>query len=336
MPRRSGVGLDDIAAPDTLALAFWRAARGKRDRPEVRAMAARLLPSLRSLGEEIRGGLAPLGEWTRFVAYDPKERTILAPSFRDRVVHHAMIVHMGPVLDRALVEDTFACRTGKGTLAAVLRAQRHARRFAWFVKVDVRAFFASVDHGVVLALLERRFKNPDLLALCARVLASTPGGPGVGLPIGALTSQHFANFYLDGLDRLLLERLRVRAMVRYMDDVVWWCDTREEAVSALVTVRAWVAEHRRLAIKPGVIVSRSSQGLPFLGFRVLPGTLQLLRRRRRRYVEARERWEARWLAGAIDADELQAGGTAALAITAHANAVGWRREQLRRRPPVDG
>ncbi len=161
-----------------------------------------------------------------------------------------MMAHMGPVLDRALVDDTFACRVGQGTLAAVLRAQKLLRRHPWFVKVDVRAFFASVDHAMLRAILSRRFKDRGLLSLCDRVLATTPDGAGRGLPIGALTSQHFANTYLDALDRHLLEGLRVRAMVRYMDDVLWWCDDRDEARRTLAEVREFLLRERALEVKP--------------------------------------------------------------------------------------
>ena len=95
----------------------------------------------------------------QFRIHDPKPRLIHAPCFRDRVAHHAIMAHVGPVLDRVLVFDTYACRTGKGTLAAVQRATEHAQRHAWFGQIDVRAYFASIDHAVLLRLLERRFKT---------------------------------------------------------------------------------------------------------------------------------------------------------------------------------
>jgi retron-type reverse transcriptase len=335
MPRRSAITLDDVASLDTLAAAFWRAARPHRDRAEVQRCAADLDRFLARLREDVLSGRSPDGRWTAFSIRDPKPRQILAPCFRDRVLHHALMAHMGPVLERALVADTFACRAGKGTLAAVRRAQQHVRRFPWFVKIDVRAYFASIDHSILRTVLARRFKDPGLLALCDAILASVPGGPGRGLPIGALTSQYFANSYLDALDRHLLEGLRVRGMVRYMDDVVWWCDSREAAHSTLAAVRDFVARERAIAVKASARIGRSAHGVTFLGFRVLPGALRLSLRRRRRYAVARDWWERRYAAGEIDARQLQAGYDAALAITAHASARAWRRAQLRRRETVD-
>jgi len=123
MPVRSRVGLAAVASLDTLAAAFWRAARGHRHRPDVARFAAHLDGELAALSADILAERSPDGRWTAFEIRDPKPRRILAPCFRDRVLHHALMAHMGPVLERSLVDDTYACRVGRGTLAAVRRAQ---------------------------------------------------------------------------------------------------------------------------------------------------------------------------------------------------------------------
>lgn len=335
MPRRSGVGLEAVADWENLSRAFWRAAAGKRLHAEVQRFAQQLDARLADLGRAILDGSAPEGRYRSFYVFDPKRRRILAPCFADRVRHHALMAQMGPILDRALVSDTFACRVGKGCLAAVQRAQQHTQRFAWYVKADITGYFAHIEHERLMGLLARRFKHPDLLALCQRILTRTPDGPPRGLPIGALTSQHFANLYLDGLDRFLLEQLQVRGLVRYMDDSVWWCDSHAEARETLAAVCAYAQRERGLTVKPTARIGRSAQGVPFLGFRVLPSNLRLSLRRRRRYAAARARCERAWRLGLIDDLGLQAGMAAALAITAHADATGWRRNQLARRGSVD-
>ena len=335
MPKRSAVSLPDIASIDTLSLAFHQAARGKHQRPDVQAFAAHLDRALAALSRDILEGRSPDGNWTSFQIYDPKPRQILAPCFRDRVLHHALMLHVAPVLETALVDDTFACRPGKGTLAAVLRAQQHIRRFPWFVKTDVRAYFASIDHSVLMRLLRRRLKHPGVLALCERIVQRTPCGSEKGLPIGALTSQHFANTYLDGLDRFLLEQQQVRGLARYMDDIVWWVDGRRRAVETLDAAREYLATERHLEIKPTAQIGRSEQGLPFLGFWVLLGSLRLSLRRKRRYRAARLRWEQEYADGKIDESGLQAGYAAALGITAHADASAWRRAEMEQHPPPE-
>lgn len=333
--RRSSVTLHDVTTLDTLAHAFWRAAKGKRRDPEVVRFAADLLGELSRLGAEIRAGTVEVGRMHAFAIRDPKPRIIHAPCFRERVLHHALMAHVGPVLDRTLVDDTFACREGKGTLAAVLRAQHHARRFPWYVKVDVRGYFASIDHAILRAALRRKLKDRGVLELCDRIIAAHQSSrPALGLPIGALTSQCFANYYLAPLDRLLLQHLRVAGMVRYMDDAIAWCRNRTEARSVLAAIEEFTAASLGLALKPAQI-QRSDRGVSFLGFRVLPGVLRLSRRRRRRYASARLRLERAYRAGLIDGNALQAGYAAALAITAHASARAFRAADLRHHPPID-
>ncbi|MBK8908172.1 MAG: hypothetical protein IPM60_09775 [Rhodospirillales bacterium] len=330
--RRSAVSLADVADAHNLAAAFWQASRGKAARADVAAFRANLDRELACLRGEILDGTVQLGEMRAFRIHDPKPRLIHAPAFRERVLHHALMAHAGPVLDRALVFDTYACRRAKGALAAVRRCQQHARRFPWYAKIDIRAYFASIDHPVLNAMLRRKFKDRPLLDLIARIIDAHHDRPGKGLPIGALTSQHFANFYLAGLDRLLLEGCGVGGMVRYMDDVAWWTDSREAVRATLKTAGAFVRDDLLLDVKQPVQIGRSAGGLSFCGFRILPGALLLSRRRKRRYAQCRRKWERAFAEGEIGAPALQAGYCSALAITLHADAAAWRREELRRAP----
>ncbi|WP_114861515.1 RNA-directed DNA polymerase [Azospirillum brasilense] len=269
--KRSAVGLAEIADWHTLAAAFHHAARGKGRRDEVRCFRAALMDELSGLRRDILDGTVAVGHTRRFRIRDPKPRVIHAPCFRERVLHHAVMAHAGPVLERGLVDDTFACRPGKGTLAAVRRAAHHADRFPWYGQIDIRSYFAGIDHVRLLRLLARRFKDAGLLALFARIVDAHHDSPGKGLPIGALTSQHFANAYLGGLDRFLLERCKVRGMVRTMDDLVWWGDDKAAVRAAMADVRHSVGDELDLAVKEPVRIGRSRLGLAFCRYRVVPG-----------------------------------------------------------------
>jgi RNA-directed DNA polymerase len=330
--KRLHVDLAQVASLSNLELAFARARRGSPHAREVMAWQQNLEAELTCLRSDILLGQLDLGDFRVFHIRDPKPRTIHAPSFRERVLHHAIIALVGQVLDRALVADTFACRVGKGAHAASARVQTHLRRHPWYVQIDIKSYFASIRHDILKALLARRIKGGRVLALLGDLIDAHQDSPGRGLPIGALTSQHFANYYLAGFDRYLLEKIGVRGMVRYMDDTVWWCGDRQQAEASLALATAFLSERLGLQVKPGARSARSQDGLRFCGFHIFPGAMYLSARRRHRYALARRRVESAYALGLIDAKGLQAGYASALAITAHADSRGFRREQLLRVP----
>jgi RNA-directed DNA polymerase len=174
-----------------------------------------------------------------------------------------------------------------------------------------------------------------LLALFERIVGTYCTAPDKGLPIGTLASQYFANSYLDGLDRLLLERLGVLAHARYMDDCVWWCRDAAHARETLSAARDFAQDVCLLEVKETARIDRSERGLAFLGFRVLPGTLRLSQRRRRSYLKRRRHWEREYREGRIDSNGLQRGYAAVHAIVAQADSRGWRAQSLARDPPLD-
>jgi hypothetical protein len=332
--KRVQIDLEHVASLANLAHAFWRASRGSPRAREVQHWRDHLETELSSLRGDILAGTLMLGDSRVFQIHDPKLRTIRAPSFRERVLHHAVMNRVGPVLDRALVDDTFACRVGKGAHAAVRRTQVHLRRYPIYVQIDIRSYFASIRHDHLLTLLARRLKGPGLLQLFAAILHAHEDSPDRGLPIGALTSQHFANFYLNSLDRYLLEEVGAMGMVRYMDDVIWWCPGWDHARESLSKFTQFLATSLSLDLKPSFTrMGQSQAGLRFCGFQVYPGILHLSPRRRQRYARARRRWESAYALGLMDAQALQAGYSSALAITAQAQARGFLRRQLRLVPP---
>ena len=196
-------------------LAFHKAARGRRGQAVVQEFASRLDERIAVISDAIGKETFPIGRFQQFVIRDPKQRVITAPCFEERVLHHAIMNVCEPVMNRWLIDDTFACRTGKGREAAVHRAHEFSRKFEWFLKLDVRKYFDSVSHEKLINLLAMRFKDRRLLELLNRIIRAYRGDLGIGLPIGSLTSQHFANFYLGWLDRFAKETLahsRVRAI----------------------------------------------------------------------------------------------------------------------------
>lgn len=200
--RRTGNLFEQIVARDNLREAFQRAARGKRSQAEVRLFAEHLDDRLRQISADLLAGTIALGRFQQFVIRDPKERVITAPCFEERVLHHAVMNVCEPDFERWLIDDTFACRVGRGRDAAVQRAAVFARRYPVFLKLDIRKYFDSIPHSVLRDRLRRKFKDARLIRLFDRIIGAFRGRSECGLPIGSLTSQYFANFYLGWFDRV--------------------------------------------------------------------------------------------------------------------------------------
>jgi retron-type reverse transcriptase len=328
MRRAEGL-FEHIVAFGNLLAAERPAARGKRDREAVARFEFHLERELIQLQQELIEGRYRPGAFYTFEVRDPKPRAICAAPFRDRVVHHAVCDVLEPVLERSAIFDSYACRVGKGTHAAIARAQQLARRHAFFLKCDVRRFFACVDHGVLAAQLARRFCEAPLHQLLGQIIAHGPPGapPGTGLPIGNLTSQHFANLYLGELDHLLKERLRVKGYLRYMDDLLLFAPDKPTLHLWLAEIRGFLAERLHLALKDeATLVAPVTEGLPFLGFRIYPRTIRLNQRTRRRFRHQVRAIESAASQGLLDEIELANRAASLFAHVSHADAYRLRRQ----------
>ncbi len=208
--KRYRVLLDDVIAFPNLLAAARRASRGKVRSPDVGRFGRDLEIELLGLQRQVLDGTYRPGDYVTFVVQDPKQRQITVSPFRDRVLHHALCGLMEPCFERIFIHDSYACRRGKGTLRAVARTQHFSRRYGFFLKLDIRSFFHSMSHDILLGRLQRRFADPRLLALLDQIIRNpVPNcSRGRGLPIGSLTSQHFANFHLDALDQFVVNQLR--------------------------------------------------------------------------------------------------------------------------------
>lgn len=325
--KRANHLLEKIAEPDNLREAFLRAARAKGAKREVIEFRKQLNPQLAGLRRDLLKGTVVLGKFHSFTIYDPKERQIHAAAFPERVLHHAIVGVCEPIFERVAISDSYACRVGRGSRAAVDRASRLARRHLWFLQMDVCKYFDSIDHEVLKSALRRPFKDRALLRLFDRIIDSYRTLPGKGLPIGSLTSQHFANFYLGRLDRFVKETLRL-PYVRYMDDLVCWAEDRECLKSARKEIVDFAAEVLRLEMKPGCGMNRCREGLNFLGYRVLPNCVRLTRRSARRFRDKMNRLEHQLLAGRITPLEYQKRSASLCAFTQWAQAHGFRQRWI--------
>lgn len=234
--KRIGRIWDRVVAMDNLYAAFCKARKGKRRRPDVARFGLDLEQGLCELQRELVSGQYVPGAYRQFTIYERKPRVISVAPFRDRVVHHAVMNVLEPVLDKRFIADSYACRQDKGVHKAVERYQQFAREHAYVLKLDIRRYFPSIDQEILKQQLERRIKDRPVLDLLGRIIDNSPQTqapvqffPGDdlvavserrrGLPIGNLTSQFFANLYLDEFDHWLKETMRVKGYLRYVDDI---------------------------------------------------------------------------------------------------------------------
>lgn len=328
--QRDAITLDELADRDNLLQATWRSARGKRERPAVARFLRHLDARLNTLAQAILEEHAPLGRFRRFTIHDPKRRVITAACFADRVLHHAILNLAEPRFERMLVESSYACRPGKGVHAAVVAVQRNLRRWSWVVQVDIDGYFPSIDHAMLKSLLSQRFKGKAFLALLGRIIdAGGHDHAGCGLPIGSLTSQHFANAYLDAADRFLLGHPGVRAHVRYMDDILWWCSSRDDAYATLDELRVFLWQARRLCLKPRVHIGRSRRGLSYCGFRIRPGVVLASSRKLARFRAGLARIDTALIRGMADEMQVQRASTDLLATLTGTQTLGFRQRLIK-------
>ncbi len=344
-----------LASWSNLLRAYIDAARGKRANGSVALFEHRLEDNLLALQDELRTGRYRPGGYTSFYIHEPKRRLISAAPFRDRVVHHALCKIIEPRFERSFVDGSFANRVGKGTHRAIDRCQAHTRRFAYVLQVDVRQFFPSIDHQVLQAALERKVTEPDARRLIGLILESggqVPSTAGVapyfagddlfsalrprGLPIGNLTSQFWANVYLNGFDHYVKRELGCRGYVRYVDDMLLFADDKR-------TLWRWKAaiEDRlaglRLSIHSGRHPQPVSGGVPFLGFVVFPDRRMLKRRKGIHYLRRLRGLVAAYEAGEIPLEIVDASVRGWVNHVRYGNTVGLRKAVLRAtrvRPPI--
>ena len=294
--KRLGNIYDRLWERELLSLAYYRSRKGKSHRKDIMAFDERCEEDLNRLGEEIRDGSFQFSGYSFFKIFDPKERVIAVAPLRDRIVHHALIAIVGERLERSLVDRSFACRKGKGQWAAVACARKLAIRHEWCLKIDIKSFFDSVDHEILKRLLARKIKDVRILRLIGQLIGSYQTEPGKGLPIGNLTSQYFANLYLDAFDRWI-ERTG-GAEVRYMDDVLIFGE-RDMLKHLLREMPAFLEEKLRLRLKNTGGLHRCARGVDFLGTRVFPDKLRVSRRTKVRYRRNLRRVERAYNKGMI-------------------------------------
>lgn len=300
--------IKDVTDIEILHRCYKKSSKGKRNKPKVVKFRSNLMDELLSIRDDIQTGNYKVSGYNSFLVYEPKVRKITAlKEFRDRVVQQAVFDVLETIYEPRFIPNSFACRTGKGTHSAISKVQSmmrdHNRRGKVFVfKADVRKFFASIDHSHLKRILRKRISDEAFMNLISEIIDSYSDSEGSGLPIGNLTSQIFANIYLNELDQFVVHHCGFTSYVRYMDDFVVIGNDRFELKKFRLKVEQFLNDDLSLSLnnKTEIYpVSRNyGQGLSFLGCiawhdrrRVKPNTIKRFKRRMKAMVSGFKKWE---------------------------------------------
>lgn len=266
---------EDVISLENLLEAWGEFKVGKKTRLDVQEFEHNLMTNLIILHESLVDGTYIHKSYNARAINDPKPRKIHIASVRDRVLHRAIYRRLYPFFDRIFIADSFSCRDNKGTHRALQRFEVMARQVSmnntktcWVLKCDVRQFFASIDHRVLLELLSKKIADEKLLWLLANIIASfSSSKPGVGLPLGNLTSQLLSNVYLHEMDLFVEQGLRIKNYIRYADDFVLLSRDYDELKSQLYVISDWLGVELKLWLHPNkVSIETMASGVDFLGW----------------------------------------------------------------------
>ena len=295
---------EKIYSLDNLQLALDKSSKGKKGNVGVQGFIKNKALQLIKLSNELKDEVYSPQPYTQFKILDPKPRLISCADFRDRIVHHAVCNIISPLLERSFIMDSYACLKGRGSHRAVLRTQYFCKKYNYYFKSDISNFFDSIDRTILKGLLLKRFREPKLKQLLSTLIDCSTG-IDKGLPIGNLTSQWFANLYMNQLDRFIKETLHIKGYVRYMDDFVLWGNTKDEMFHAWIEVKDFLESNLKLQLKESAtLVSPTSSGLNFLGIQVYPNQLRFGKARMKRTRKLIKRRETEFKTGVINEKEL--------------------------------
>ena len=332
---------------ENLYQSFKKAARGKRKKSDVAAFEYNLEANLLALQEELKSESYHPGAYFNFRIQDPKPRLISAAPFRDRVVHHALCNVIEPIWESRFIHDTYACRVGKGTHAALHQTTEFSRRYPYVLQCDLEHFFPSMDHEILHRELTRLVADKKAAGLCKKILDS---GASIhksdyemryfsgdtllaanrprGLPIGNLTSQFWGNVYLNPLDQFIKRELKCKGYIRYVDDFLLFDKDKKRLHEWREVIMQFLAGLRLTLHEKRAVVFPVETGIPFLGWRTYPTHRKL---RRHNGVRFQRRFAAQrkaFLHGELSFEKLDASVQAWIAHLAHGNTWGLRRSLL--------
>jgi len=266
---------DEIISLDNLVLAWQEFKLGKNRKKDVQAFEFSLEDNLWQLHTDLKSKKYMHSHYTSFYVQDPKLRHIHKADIRDRVLHHAVFRVLYLIFDKGFIFDSYSCRLDKGTHASVNRLRSFTRKLSvnntkniFALKCDIKKFFDSINQDILYELIAKKIKDKDVLSLVNIVIKSYE----TGLPLGNVTSQLFANIYMNELDQFVKHKLKQKYYMRYSDDFIILGRDKNDLMSLIAPIQQFLDSKLSLSLHPNkIIIRKYIQGFDWLGYIILPG-----------------------------------------------------------------
>ncbi|MDO8524520.1 MAG: reverse transcriptase/maturase family protein [bacterium] len=270
--------LEDVISVENLLEAWKEFISGKKNKKDVQEFSLRLMDNIFDLHFDLVNLTYKHSQYQAFKINDPKPRKIHKATVKDRVLHHAIFRALYPVFDETFIADSYSCRDYKGTHKAVNRLRKFAFKISqnntqncFVLQCDIKKFFDSIDHKILLALLKKKIKDEKVLWLLSEIISSFSVSPGIGLPLGNITSQLFANIYLNQFDQFIKHKLRLKYYIRYCDDFIILSETEKFLTDLIPQISNFLKENLKLNLhQEKTKIKKYYQGVDFLGYVSFP------------------------------------------------------------------
>jgi retron-type reverse transcriptase len=323
---------NEIISPQNLFLAWDEFKKNKRKKKDVQRFEWKLEENIFQLHRDLKSKKYKHGPYTSFHIQDPKQRHIHKATVRDRVLHHAIFKVVNPIFEPTFIAHSFSCRTGKGThkgindVFSMLRSiSGNGFKLCFALKCDIKKFFDTVDHNILIGIIQKRIKDKNALWLLEEIIESFVSSQSnifqrKGLPIGNLTSQLFANIYLNEFDQFIKHNLRVKNYCRYTDDFAIVSDNKDHLSDLIPDIGYFLKQRLQLKLHPKkVTIRKFCQGIDFLGYIILPRYRVLRTKTRQRIFKKLSKRIVEYKSGVISGETLEQSLQSYLGVLSHAN-----------------
>ncbi|MCK5541846.1 MAG: hypothetical protein KAI40_04070 [Desulfobacterales bacterium] len=342
--KRHGNLFSQIICFENIFKAARKTRKGKKLKHSTTLFELELEKNIFKIIECLKNKTYQPGRYRDFHIYDPKLRLISAAPYFDRVIHHAIINIIEPLIGPVFIHDTYACIRFKGTHRAVKRYKQFQKKNPYVLKCDIRKYFPSIDHKILYEKIEKKIKCKDTLWLIKKIIDSredknnifyfsgddlfTPLQNKKGIPIGNLTSQFFANLYLNDFDHYVKEKLKAKHYIRYCDDFVIFGNSKKELKTIKVEIQNFLDTERLKLHKNKTRVYRTSEGVDFLGYRIFPEYTKVRKSIVKAYRKRLKIMESKYSKGIINLDKIKASLMSWIGHVKHANSYRLRGEMF--------